>query len=133
MRSGVRHEGLGDGGLDPFRILLRKALAVDRSRVVAGQRAAGPAEQRLEFATVVPDSWGPQMALFTMPWVREKRTKNRCLTGGRVNAETAERFGLVNRTVPQRTCSSKKEAGAQLVNIPAPAMELNRRGSGGQA
>lgn len=66
---------------------------------------------------------------FIMPWVIPmKKTKELLLTGGRVNAEGAERIGLINKAVPSAELLS--EAGKmarQLVMIPPPAMELNKK------
>lgn len=66
---------------------------------------------------------------FIMPWVVPmKRTKELLLTGGRVNAGTAERLGLVNRTVPaEHLLDEARKLAHQLVKIPPPAMELNKK------
>lgn len=65
-----------------------------------------------------------------MPWiVPMKKTKEMLLTGGRVNVETAERLGLVNRAVPaDRLMEEARELAHRLVMIPQEAMETNKRG-----
>jgi enoyl-CoA hydratase/carnithine racemase len=64
-----------------------------------------------------------------MPWVIPmKKTKELLLTGGRIKADAAERMGLVNKVVPAAELADEaKKMARQLVMIPPPAMELNKR------
>ncbi len=66
---------------------------------------------------------------FIMPWVVPmKKTKEMLLTGGRVDVEAAEKIGLINKSVPAEMLMQEANALAQqLVKIPPPAMELNKK------
>lgn len=66
---------------------------------------------------------------FIMPWVVPmKHTKEMLLTGGRIKAEAAASIGLANRVVPADKLADEAFALAhQLVKIPPPAMELNKK------
>lgn len=66
---------------------------------------------------------------FIMPWVVPmKKTKELLLTGGRVNADVAEGIGIVNRVVEaDKLMDEARKLAHQLVKIPPPAMELNKK------
>lgn len=66
---------------------------------------------------------------FIMPWVVPmKRTKEMLLTGGRVNVDAAERIGLINKFVAaDQLLDEARRLAHQLVKIPPPAMELNKK------
>jgi enoyl-CoA hydratase len=78
-------------------------------------------EPEIQFSSAPP--------FFIMPWVVPmKRTKELLLTGGRVNVETAEKLGLINKSVTaERLLEEANRFAQQLVKIPPPAMELNKR------
>lgn len=66
---------------------------------------------------------------FIMPWiVPMKQTKKMLLTGGRVDVTEAEKIGLINHSVPaEKLMEEALDFAHQLVKIPPPAMELNKK------
>jgi len=74
--------------------------------------------------------FGENPAFLMIPWVTGlRKAKELLLTGDKISGVEAERIGLITRAVPADKLEEEVEKLAdKLIKIPAPAMQLQKRG-----